>query len=251
MKLHPLVEYGIEKFEKHNSKAHNLKKFVNDEEANGLLNDIENFPHAYVLACCMDRQIKAEKAWMIPFLIKKNVCSSFTIEELSGVSVEEYYETFQRLNLHRFNERMPKIFFEAVVRIKEQYEGDAGKIWKGSPSSAAVVCRFLQFDGVGIKIATMSANLLARLFKIPFSDYCSIDVSPDVHVKRVMTRLGLVTEGCSIEEVVYKARELYPKFPGIIDDPLWEMGKDICRPSNPRCEYCRMRCCCDFVKKIK
>jgi len=35
---------------------------VDKPEINTFLNDIEQYPHAYVLACLMDRQIKAEKA---------------------------------------------------------------------------------------------------------------------------------------------------------------------------------------------
>ncbi len=38
-----------------------LIKFTGDTEADKLLNDLERFPHAFVLACIMDRQMKAER----------------------------------------------------------------------------------------------------------------------------------------------------------------------------------------------
>ena len=50
--------------------------------------------------------------------------------------------------------------------------------------------RRLEFRGAGPKIATMAANLLARHLKVPFSDYYSIDISVDVQVRRVLSRLG-------------------------------------------------------------
>ena len=64
---HILVRIGKERF-KH--PKDNVVHLVEDPEANVLLNDLDNYPHAYVLACCMDRQTKAERAWMIPFKIK-------------------------------------------------------------------------------------------------------------------------------------------------------------------------------------
>src|SRR5690554_7296394 len=69
--------------------------------------------------------------------------------------------------------------------------------WRGNPSSAAVVYRFLQFDGVGPKIATMATNILARDFKIPMSDYYSVDISTDVHILRVLRRSGRSEEHTS------------------------------------------------------
>jgi hypothetical protein len=37
-------------------------EFSKNLEADELTNDIENYPHVFVLACLMDRQMKAEKA---------------------------------------------------------------------------------------------------------------------------------------------------------------------------------------------
>ena len=73
-----LVKIGKERFAKETSQ---LVHFVDDDNANSLLNDIENYPHAYVLACLMDRQIKAERAWVIPFEIYKEI-GSFNFDEL-------------------------------------------------------------------------------------------------------------------------------------------------------------------------
>ena len=94
----------------------------------------------------------------------------------------------------------------------------------------------------------MATNILARQFKIPFSDYYSIDVSPDVHVKRVMYRNGLVNKNASNEEILYKARELYPEFPGIIDYSLWEVGRNWCKPTNPECDNCILKASCRYRK---
>jgi endonuclease-3 len=231
---HLLVTIGKKRFENPEGNSVHL---VEDQEANSFLNDLVNFPHAYVLACCMDRQVKAEIAWMIPIRLRK-IIGDFSIETLDNISLEEYLTIFNENTLHRFNDIMAKVFYSVVKRIVRDYDGDASKIWVGKPSSAAVVYRFLQFDGVGIKIATMATNILARQFKVPFSDYYSIDISPDVHILRVLRRSGLVDKDASIDSIIYKARELCPEFPGIIDFSCWEIGRKWCRPRNPNCEEC-------------
>ncbi len=244
-KEHILVRLGKERFE---NPKQNSVHLVDDPEANAFLNDIVNYPHAYVLACCMDRQIKAETAWMIPIKIKE-IIGSFEIEDLYNTTLEEYRNIFVDNNLHRFNNDMAEVFYSAIQKIYLEYDGDASKIWSDCPSSATVVYRFLQFRGVGIKIATMAANILARQFKVPFSDFYSIDVSPDVHVKRVMYRAGLVEKDASNDLIIYKARELCPEFPGIIDYSLWEIGRTWCKPNNPVCNECIINNECKHIIK--
>jgi len=244
MKKHLLVDLGYQYLQDNTELVH----FVKNEEDNKFLNDIINNPHAYVLSCSMDRQISSEIAWTVPIKIR-NILGDFSMKKLASVSLEEYKRIFNENKIHRFNDLMAEVFYKGVQLIQSKYNGDASKIWTGTPSSATVVLRFLEFHGCGIKIATMATNILARQFKVPFSDYYSIDVSPDIHVKRVMYRLGLTSsEETSNDEIIYKARELNPEFPGIIDSPLWDIGRTTCRPTNPKCEECKLKSVCPRLK---
>ncbi len=218
--------------------------FTQIRKADELLNDLQAHPHAYVLACVMDRQIKAEKAWVIPFRFAQKL-GTFAFSRLAELTLDEVRDLMTKPEpLHRFTEGMSKNFHAAVGLIKEKYNGNAAKIWEGKPSSADVVYRFLEFQGVGPKIATMAANILARHFKVPFKDYYSIDVSADVHVRRVFGRLGLTDPEDSIEAVIYRARALHPEFPGLFDYPAWEIGRNWCRLQSPLCGDCYMKEVC-------
>ena len=174
--------------------------FAGDPGADALINDLDSRPHAFVLACVMDRQIKAERAWAIPQAVSQRL-GGFDFPRLSRLTLAEVQGLMSKpAPLHRFPDRMSEYFHSAVRIIESRYKGDASLIWEGRPSSAEVVYRFLQFPGVGPKIATMATNILARDFKIPFSDYYSIDVSADVHVRRVFHRLGFTfVECCEFE----------------------------------------------------
>lgn len=221
-----------------------LVKFTDVPRANKLLNNLRDYPHAFVLACLMDRQIKAERAWLIPYLLseKLNGFSMDSLVRLTEARTQILMSTPQPL--HRFSTKMGRLFHLCVKRIVGEYNGDAARIWRGKPSSAAVVYRFLQFDGIGLKIATMATNILARDFKVPLSDYYSIDVSADVHVRRVFTRLGLCQPSVPVEQIIYKARSLHPEFPGLLDLPSFEIGRKWCRPQKPLCGECYMQQIC-------
>jgi endonuclease III len=229
-----LVDLAVERFT--TQSGHDVK-FVENIEANDFLNDLKKYPYAFVLACLMDRGIKAERAWMIPYEVCK-LLKTRDIYELAKYSKSDFEMMFSEKSMHRYKNKMGEIFYLGIMDILHKYEGDASQIWNGKPSSATIVMRFLEFKGAGIKISTMAANILARQFKVELSDYNSIDISPDVHIQRVMKRTGLVKSNASIEMIIYKARELNPSFPGIIDSSCWEIGRKWCRPKIPDCKSC-------------
>lgn len=235
-----LVEHGKTLFRAPKQLIH----FTRETQADALLNDLTNHPHAFVLACVMDRQVKAEKAWLVPYRISQKI-GGFSMAALRALSRADVHRLMAKPEpLHRFVDTMTDHFYSAVQRIMGNYASDAARIWAERPSSAEVVYRFLEFDGVGPKIGSMAANILAREFKIPFADYFSIDISADVHVRRVFARLGLCATDATVQQVIYKARALNPDFPGMMDLPSWEIGRNWCKSRGPECEGCYMKDLC-------
>jgi endonuclease III len=212
--------------------------FAAPAAADELVKDLEGHPHAYVIACVMDRQYNAEKVWAIPYMLQQRL-GSFEFPFLLEKSEEELKQAMLNpTKLHRYNNLMATSMYAAIHRISDEYGGNAGAIWTGRPSSRDLVHRFLEFYGVGPKIASMAANILYRDLRVELSDCSSIDISADVQVTRVYSRMGFVPENAPVEVVIYRAQEMYPEYPGIYDLILWELGRTKCRPQNPDCSTC-------------
>lgn len=169
------------------------------------------------------------------------------MKDLIKLELNQLARIFKTNSLHRFNEIMAELFYEAVQMIDSKYNSIASMIWENNPKSATVVLRLLEFKGVGIKIATMAANILSREFKIAMQDRICIDISPDVQVKRVFKRLGFISKEATNDQLIYTARELHPEYPGIFDLSAWEIGRKWCRPLNPICKDCYLADICPKI----
>lgn len=203
------------------------------------LNDLKNAPHLFVLGCIMNQQTRIEKAWTIPVAVM-NELGTNDFKAFQQLSLEWLITFFHTHKLHRFNSRMATFFHAAVQQIEEKYQGNASRIWADNPRSAQVVERFLNFQGVGIKIATMTTNILVRDFKISLSDRSAIDISPDTHARRVFYRLGLTSTDQDNDLLMSAARKHNPDYPGIFDFPAFEIGYTWCKPQSPLCHTCYM-----------
>jgi len=89
-----LIEKGNEIFKQ----PYKNIKFTKNKEADKLLNNLKDFPHAFVLACVMDRQMKTEKDWLIPYKISKAI-GGFKISQLLRINQEEMKEIFRNNSL--------------------------------------------------------------------------------------------------------------------------------------------------------
>lgn len=89
---------------------------------------------------------------------------------------------------------------------------------------------------------------MVRDFGVSLENLSCIDIAYDVHVRRVFLRMGLV-EKDNIREVTEKARFICKNFPGSLTLPFWVVGREYCRPQNPKCSECRLDEFCE--KKIE
>jgi endonuclease III len=226
-------------------------EFAYDPDADAILNDLEQYPQAFVLACLCDRRGTARQAWMVPLRLLERF-RTLDIGELAQRSTSDWERVVrQPTPIHRMPEKMAVVLERGVQRIWTQYGGDAAQIWAEAPPSATVVRRFLEFYGAGPKIATMAVNILVRQFKVPLGDYHFVDISIDRQVRRVMTRLGFAPTGANDLILIYAAREAHAEFPGIFDLALWRIGRSVCRESAPRCGECPLADLCTYAASAR
>jgi endonuclease III len=212
-------------------------KFSKNERANEIINNIGERPHVFVMACMLGSQFHNAKAWETLARLEERI-GTLDINKLSRLTQGNWENAFKNpTSLHRFHYEMARYVMAAVQRIVKEYDGDASRIWSDNPSSATVIKRFLEFEGIGQKISTMATNILARYFKIPMSDCYSIEVTVDGRMKRVLSRMGIV-DSKKPKYIQLTVREMYPKYPGIFDPVFWEIGKFYCFSSQPNCVQC-------------
>ena len=156
---------------------------------------------------------------------------------------------------HRFYKRMAENLCRCAVIINEQYGGDPSNIWKSQRSAEIVKVRkrFEKLPGIGSALSRMAVLILVRNHGLigGKDTLAQLDVKPDVHLKRVFSRTGLIKKKGSNRDanrdVISAAKKLSPKFPAILDAPAWEIGKKFCTPNHPDCNLCPLDKACPKV----
>jgi len=220
-------------------------KFSPKTRVNEVLNDIATYPHLFVLGIQMDRGIESALAWEVPFRVGEELgLKGLDFADLRKPSIEELIKVFIGTGLHRYPAKMARIFFNTLEHIEQDYDGDTHRIWNDTPSSATLIKRFLQFDGMALRMAAKAANSLYRDFKVELSDASSLDIAPEYFVRRVFQRTGFISRHSSDEELIYLARELHLRYPGVFDKPCLEIARSVCWPERPNCRECPLNRAC-------
>ncbi len=95
--------------------------------------------------------------------------------------------------------------------------------------------------GIGRK----SANVIMREAKVPAEG-----IIADLHVIRVAPRIGLIVESKDGNKVEKQLMSVLPKeIWGEIGMAISFLGREICRPTNPKCSECPIQDCCQYPLK--
>lgn len=218
-------------------------------------------PFAFVLAASLDRGIPAEVAWTFPLWIREWLghLDPARIARMSVADIGRVLDSCPRR--HRYTAAAPRTVKEVAALVMVEGKGDARKLWEGK-SATAVHSVFMRVYGIGEGLASMIVALLDRVFRVPFSeqDRRDMDVKPDVHVVRVLARLGLIDPpqtpadrySCdrggpssqTLLDAVAAAREMCPAHPSSLDAPLWIVGRRWCDAYAPKCRQCPLSTLC-------
>ncbi|MCD6226398.1 MAG: hypothetical protein J7J93_01205 [Candidatus Aenigmarchaeota archaeon] len=105
--------------------------YTKNPKWNNLLNNIDRYPHLFLLANIMNIQMKAEYADKIPCIIADNIGGP-EFKNFLNVSKTQYIKMFNKLKLHRFNNKMSERFYLAVQKIHTDYNNHASNICENS-----------------------------------------------------------------------------------------------------------------------
>lgn len=199
-------------------------------------------PFAFILAICLDRGTRAEIIWTIPYWLRSQL-GHLDPKRMSKMKIEDLAAAIEHLpKKPRYVGDAPRTIRELAQIVANEFGGDAEQIWKGR-NAQEVVSLLMRVHGVGEGIASMAVALLRRCRGVQFPDQNAMNVKPDVHVRRVLYRLGVARDMCEAE-VLRAAERLNRKDPAALDAPLWVIGRRWCKKTDPDCEHCHMRCCC-------
>jgi uncharacterized HhH-GPD family protein len=213
--------------------------FTGDADSDALL---EAEPNAFLLGVLFTQGVPAERAWAGPYelLMRLGSISPKFLAENPG-AVRAAVQTAPML--HRFKETLPRWICSAGGRLVREYGSDASRIWPAGDHVIAVTERLLAFDGIGRKKAVMTVEILTRHFGVELAGRECGQVAYDVQVRRVFLRSGLADED-SREAIEAAATSACPQAPGTLDLAAWLIGRDWCRPKDPRCGDCRLGAVC-------
>ncbi len=213
--------------------------FTPDREADAF---VRTDAFAFLVAVICDEQVKFEAAWNAPHELRRRL-GHWDLVRIASEPARTVRAFAEPSALHRWVTKTAERVVAAAVRVLDEYDGDAGAIWAGTPSAAEVRRRLTAFDGIGQKKSAMAVEILDRDLRIPLTDFAGSDIAVDIHVRRVFLRSGLADRD-DVELMIEVARALNPDRPGALDLPVWEIGRTHCHPSAPTCFSCPIESAC-------
>ncbi len=213
--------------------------------------------NAFLLGVMFDRSIPWERAWDAGEWICEAVGDPEDVtamwRALAGMEPSRL-RGFLRYGyggqaFHRHYKTFARLLPQAAEHLLTRYRGDPRRIWNNQREVDQVRRRLDLIPTIGPGLARMAVLILARDHGLLGGKKARphLDVKPDIHVRRVFQRAGLIPQGAPLQAVVEAARQLAPDFPASLDAPAWEIGRSWCGPKRPKCAECPIHRDCPRV----
>jgi uncharacterized HhH-GPD family protein len=138
--------------------------FTDSDEANAL---IAADPMALLIGFALDQQVTVQKAFSGPLALRERL-GSLDPAVLAAADLEPVFRTPPAI--HRFPGSMAKRVRDLAAHVRDDYDGDAARIWTDAADSDALRANIAGLPGFGeMKIKALGA-VLAKRFEIEVAE---------------------------------------------------------------------------------
>jgi uncharacterized HhH-GPD family protein len=131
--------------------------FTDSEAANAL---IATDPLALLIGFALDQQVSVQKAFSGPLALRERL-GTLDAETLAGADLEPVFR--EKPAIHRFPGSMAKRVHELAVYVRDNYDGDAARVWTDAGDSADLRANIAALPGFGeMKVKSLAAVLAKR-----------------------------------------------------------------------------------------
>jgi uncharacterized HhH-GPD family protein len=131
-----------------------------DPVADGLLTQDDN---ALLLGMVLDQQVPMEKAFAGPAVIAERMGGRLDVAAIAALPEEEFVALCsQRPAIHRFPGAMAKRVRQVCQVLVEEFDGDAGRVWRDAATGAELKRAITALPGFGPEKATIFTAVLAK-----------------------------------------------------------------------------------------
>lgn len=131
--------------------------FTDDPGANELLC---SEPMALLIGFALDQQVSVQKAFVGPLVIRERV-GSLDPGVLADADLDAAFR--EKPAVHRFPGAMATRVRDLAIVVRDEYGGDAGRIWRDARDAAELKSRLSALPGFGeMKVDSLAAVLAKR-----------------------------------------------------------------------------------------
>jgi uncharacterized HhH-GPD family protein len=131
--------------------------FTDSDEANAL---IASDPMALLVGFVLDQQVTVQKAFGGPLALQERL-GGLDADTLASADLEPVFRA--RPAIHRFPGSMAKRVHALAVHVRDEYDGDAARVWTDAADADALRANLAALPGFGeMKIKALGAVLAKR-----------------------------------------------------------------------------------------
>jgi len=134
--------------------------FTDSDEANAL---IASDPMALLVGFALDQQVTVQKAFAGPLAIRERL-GTLDAAKLAATDLDPVFR--EQPAIHRFPGSMAKRVQDLAAHIRDEYDGDAGRVWRDVSDSDELRANLAGLPGFGEMKIKALGSVLAKRFGV-------------------------------------------------------------------------------------